>query len=672
MTKTAATAPTNAAPKKRGRPAKKTTAGDAAAESAHAAAESAHAAAESAHAVTEAIRVSTEAAEQFAATLATPTPEAAAALEELGVTPLNAEAPVTTPVDAAPFLWGSKVTTAPLYSLVASPLNPRKHFEESSIAELAESVAHKGLMQNLVVRRGDHPNEYEVVAGGRRLRALQLLEQSGRIQSGYEVPVRLAALTDLEALQLATAENVERRSMTPLEEADAFARMIELGASAEDIALRFGYNRRTIDQRLTLARDLGDDARELLNAREITLGQAQVIAMTSGPLRKHVLNSARAGNSPDRLRQTIRSSSFLVDHAKFDVQASGLAVVEDLFGDTPARFADPQAALALQLDWVNARAETLRAKEKHHFVDLVAQDRENLYLPYSDYDSHTGYKDLAGIVLLYSTVTGEIREQGGVVREADKRARQQSERAKTKAKESSAAAGSEGGAIRKQAWLMAHAARAASVRAALLGDHKRTVALTILGLLDGGSVDIRLDASSLQGATTPEITARLQELDQRLGGLLKPREPGSAWPVSREHFSGSGMWGDKLSKAEYKLFDQLCTLELAELLDLLSILMACTVGNWSIYTPQVPATPFLTSLAKATGAQPQLRLTDEYLKAYTRDRLIELAKEAGLDHVNLAKLSTSKDMRAAILSSADALHARGFVPSFVQFGGKGA
>ncbi len=66
-----------------------------------------------------------------------------------------------------PILEGSKVTSAPLVSLRASPLNPRKTFEPDSIAELAESILHKGLMQNLVVRQGDQPNTYEVIAGGR-------------------------------------------------------------------------------------------------------------------------------------------------------------------------------------------------------------------------------------------------------------------------------------------------------------------------------------------------------------------------------------------------------------------------------------------------------------------------------------------------------------------------
>ena len=92
--------------------------------------------------------------------------------DEVRLIEAAAELPGDTAVSAAPILEGSKVTSAPLISLRSSPLNPRKLFEPTSIAELAESILHKGLMQNLVVRLGDQPNTYEVIAGGRRLKAL--------------------------------------------------------------------------------------------------------------------------------------------------------------------------------------------------------------------------------------------------------------------------------------------------------------------------------------------------------------------------------------------------------------------------------------------------------------------------------------------------------------------
>ena len=359
-----------------------------------------------------------------------PTPAPASAGIEVAPVPVDL-------AEHAPTLAYDQPTSRhPLGLLVASPLNPRKHFDETAIKELAESIFHQGLLQNLVARRlkGD---TLEVIAGGRRLRALQLLESEGRITGDYLVPVREQELTDLEALRLAVSENVARRDMSPLEEADAFAQMIVLGDSAESIGLRFEYSQKTVEQRLVLARNLGKDARQLLDDQHITLGQAQVIAQTSGPLRKHVLQAAKEGRGESTLRSMIKSSSFLTSHAKFDMAASGLEIVRDLFGDTPERFADPKAAMALQLDWVEDRRKKLEAKGKHHFVEVMKKDSEyssSLHASYTDYDTHTSHKELAGILLGVSTITGEVVESSGIARKSDVAAKERALASEKRAK----------------------------------------------------------------------------------------------------------------------------------------------------------------------------------------------------------------------------------------------
>ena len=371
----------------------------------------------------------------------------------------------------------------PLSLLVASPLNPRKHFDEVALKELAESIFHQGLLQNLVARRTSG-HTLEVVAGGRRLRALELLRDSGRISSEYLVPVREQELTDLEALRLAVSENVARRDMSPLEEADAFAQMVAWGDSAESIGLRFEYSQKTVEQRLVLARNLGKDARQLLDDRKITLGQAQVVAQTSGPLRKHVLEAAKSGEPESRLRTMIKSSSFLVEHAQFDVAASGLEIIRDLFGDNPDRFADPKAALALQLDWVDAKAEKLRAKGKHHFVEVLKKDTawgSSLRVGYPEYDTHTSHKELAGIVLGVSTITGEVVENSGVARKSDIAAKERALEGEKRAQAGEAA----GRPIPDSTYLEAHELRARAARAAVLGSNHLTLAMTVWGLIQG-------------------------------------------------------------------------------------------------------------------------------------------------------------------------------------------
>ncbi|GAA5504447.1 nucleoid occlusion protein [Deinococcus xinjiangensis] len=560
---------------------------------------------------------------------------------------------------------GSNIAMFTLDQLYNWPAQPRREFEQTSIDELAESVFHKGLMQNLVGRAAAD-GRVEVIAGGRRLRALTQLAAAGRIdRSAYFIPVSVQVLSDLEALQLSTAENVERKNMTPLEEADAFARMVELGAAPEDIALKFGYSAKVVDQRLTLAKGLGDDGRKLYQQGKIGLGQAQVIAQTSGPLRKHVVDAAKSGDSVGTLTSLVKKHAFLVEHAKSDVEKSGLEVVPDLYGSTPPHFADPKAALVKQLDWIATRKQELEGKKKEHlFVEVLKQTGSYLRVPYDAYDEYNPPKELRGTVIAINTDTGEVKEVRCARRadvEAENRKKQAAERKKTTAE---ATGGEEGGAIRKQAFVDGHKARATALRQALLGDHKRTVALGILTLLSANPVPFRVSFQDVQAAPNPAGMKRVQELDKKLGGALKANKQPEVKNPLGIHFS----YGNE-GTAEYVLLEKLLTLSLEELLDLHGVLIAQGVGGWSDYNPQHAPYSFVTRLASDVGAQVSIKLTDDHLKAYPKDRLLELARDAGLEYIanNVAKYPTNTALRGAILEMADELHAKGYVPPICRF-----
>lgn len=567
------------------------------------------------------------------------------------------------PEDITPILVSSTSGMFRVDQLVASPLNPRQVFEQSAIEELAESILHKGLMQNLVGRVAENGRDVEIVAGGRRLRALKLLAEQGRIPADHPVPVRVQPLTDLEALQLATAENVERRNMTALEEADAFAQMVALGATPGDIALRFGYSGRTVQQRLVMAEGLGEDGRELFNAGEIGLEQAQILAQVSGPLRKHVLAEAKRGVIASSLRSLIRHSTFLVQHAKFDLAASGLEIVEDLFGDEPARFADPKAAMALQIGWANARAEMLQGKKEQHFVDVKLVSSTYLSPSYEEYRDYGAPKELRGTLIMLSTVTGEVKEHR-TCRASDIRSHEAKQQAQERKQTSTEATGSEGGVIRKSGWVDGHQVRATALRSALVGDHKRTVALTILSMLGAEPVNLNTHFHQVHTVAIPTGLQRLRELDAKLGGILQVDD--TAEPKNP---LGIKFGYDSEGEAVYQFLQALLNLTLEELLDLQSVLIAQAVGRWREYSPMHPAYPFVTRLAADVGATVAFRLTDAHLKAYPRDRLLELAADAGLDDIaqNTANLSTNKDLRAAILAYADALAERRYVPPLARF-----
>ena len=127
----------------------------------------------------------------------------------------------------------------PLSRLVLRPTgrNVRKT-PRMSIPELAASIARIGLLQNLIVILSADGEQYEVVAGDRRLTALKLLAKKKRIPADYEVPCLLVA--DASARTVSLAENVQREAMHPADQFAAFAALVKEGRPVEDIAADFG------------------------------------------------------------------------------------------------------------------------------------------------------------------------------------------------------------------------------------------------------------------------------------------------------------------------------------------------------------------------------------------------------------------------------------------------
>jgi ParB/RepB/Spo0J family partition protein len=156
-----------------------------------------------------------------------------------------------------------------LASIVESSFNPRRTFDEARLAELAESIKLKGVLQPILVRpKGDG---YEIVAGARRFRAAQLAGIA-------EIPAVVRELSDQEALEAAVLENLQREDVSPLEEASAFkALMDQHGYDFDALCVKVGKPAAYVKGRLRLG-GLGEYAREALDRQLITLGHAQHIA----------------------------------------------------------------------------------------------------------------------------------------------------------------------------------------------------------------------------------------------------------------------------------------------------------------------------------------------------------------------------------------------------------
>jgi len=145
---------------------------------------------------------------------------------------------------------------------------PRKHFDESKLQELAESIKEKGILEPLIVRRTEQG--YELIIGERRWRAAQ--------KAGLkEVPVLVKEAERREALEISLIENLQREDLNPIEEAEAFKQLIEeFHISQEELSKRIGKDRTTVTNTLRLLK-LPLEVRDHLLQNHITSGHARAI-----------------------------------------------------------------------------------------------------------------------------------------------------------------------------------------------------------------------------------------------------------------------------------------------------------------------------------------------------------------------------------------------------------
>ena len=184
--------------------------------------------------------------------------------------------PIASPPEAA-------IREIPLCRLVLAPENVRKTPpDENAQAQLLASIEAHGLLKNLVARPDDPDADgverFAVVAGGRRLAALQALAENGTLHADHPVPCKIAANGD--AVELSLAENVSYLPMHPADQVVAFSDLARSGATVAAIAARFGVTERLVEQRLRL----GNAAPELLDAyraEAIDLDTLKAFAVTT-------------------------------------------------------------------------------------------------------------------------------------------------------------------------------------------------------------------------------------------------------------------------------------------------------------------------------------------------------------------------------------------------------
>jgi len=172
------------------------------------------------------------------------------------------------------------VTGAPMMLAVdllqRGRFQPRRHFDEDKLRELADSIAAQGVVQPVVVREVAD-GKYELIAGERRWRAAQLAGLS-------EVPAVLQNVDDQAAMAMGLIENIQRDDLNPLEEAQALHRLLEeFELTHQEIAQAVGKSRTTVTNLMRLL-ELNPDVKQLVDSRSLEMGHARALLSLEGEL----------------------------------------------------------------------------------------------------------------------------------------------------------------------------------------------------------------------------------------------------------------------------------------------------------------------------------------------------------------------------------------------------
>ena len=163
----------------------------------------------------------------------------------------------------------NKSTAVSISDLSRNPYQPRQHFSEEKLEELANSIKKNGVIQPIAVRHSkSDTSKYEIVAGERRWLAAQ---RAGL----HEIPVNILELSDVESLEVAIVENIQRDDLTPIEEAKGYKRLSEeFGYDHENISKLMSKSRSHISNSLRLL-SLPADVIAMLEEKSLTSGQAR-------------------------------------------------------------------------------------------------------------------------------------------------------------------------------------------------------------------------------------------------------------------------------------------------------------------------------------------------------------------------------------------------------------
>jgi ParB family chromosome partitioning protein len=220
------------------------------------------------------------------------------------------------------------VRTLPVGSLSPHPGQPRRHFDDAALDELATSIAARGLIQPIVVR--PHGHDYQIVAGERRWRAAQ----RARL---HEVPVIVRDFDDAETLEIALVENIQRQDLNAIEEAQAYQRLIADFSHTQDALGKLVHKSRSHIANLLRLLELPQAVQQHVVDGTLTMGHARALIGAADPeaLARKVIDQGLSVRDTERLARSAKPGRSSTPRATGGDSAANtdIAALETQLGD---------------------------------------------------------------------------------------------------------------------------------------------------------------------------------------------------------------------------------------------------------------------------------------------------------------------------------------------------
>jgi ParB family chromosome partitioning protein len=257
---------------------------------------------------------------------------------------------------------GPEPSEVDLDAIVPGPMQPRTHFDDASLESLAASIRTHGIVQPLLVRRRE--NSYELIAGERRWRAAKLAGLS-------RVPVVIKDVPDESLLEIALIENIQREDLNPIEEAQAYKKLIEnVGLTQEALASRVGRDRSYITNYLRLLR-LPEDLQQFVKEGRLSTGHARtLLALTHPDLQRRLARQIIDGGL------SVRATEQLVHKASEEKPAKTALAPRQVDPNIRAAETKLRRALGTQVKIIQL-SEDGRGKVEISFFN--SQDLDRIY-----------------------------------------------------------------------------------------------------------------------------------------------------------------------------------------------------------------------------------------------------------------------------------------------------